>query len=130
MRLELAEVARPVVRVLELASDMYLDEVSDVVQAAFGWLGYHLHRFAIGDPFGIGVEPYLCPFEVDEGEAEGLDARQVRLDELLAEGTNGGAAFDADTFDAKTTSRAAPWKWWPWCTAPVRPRRGHGGWRR
>lgn len=63
---------------------MYLDEVSDVVQAAFGWAGYHLHRFGIGDPFDPDREAYLCPFEVDEGEP-GVDAREVRLDELLGE---------------------------------------------
>ena len=84
LRLELSEVTRPVVRDLELPSDLYLDEVSDIVLAAFGWAGYQLHRFAIGDPFGPGVEPYLCPFEVDDGEV-GVDAREVRLDELLAE---------------------------------------------
>ena len=82
VRMELAEVSRPVTRIVELPSDMYLDEVSDVVQAAFGWLGYHLHRFAIGDPFAPGAEVCLCPFEVDDGE-DGLDARDVRLDELL-----------------------------------------------
>lgn len=83
VRLELADVSRPVVSTVELASDMFLDEVSDVVQAAYGWLGYHLHRFAIGDPFAPGAEVYLCPFEVDDGE-DGLDARDIRLDELLA----------------------------------------------
>lgn len=83
VRLELADVSRPVVRTVELPSDMILDEVSDVVQAAYGWLDYHLHRFATGDPFAPGGEVYLCPFEVDDGE-DGLDARGIRLDELLA----------------------------------------------
>ncbi len=83
VRLELADVSRPVVRTVELPSDMFLDEVSEVVQAAYGWLGYHLHRFATGDPFAPGAEVYLCPFEVDDGE-DGLDARDIRLDELIA----------------------------------------------
>ncbi|MGJ7439998.1 plasmid pRiA4b ORF-3 family protein [Aquipuribacter sp. MA13-6] len=83
VRLELTDVSRPVTRTVELPSDVFLDEVSDVVQAAYGWLGYHLHRFATGDPFAPGAEVYLCPFEVDDGE-DGLDARDVRLDELLA----------------------------------------------
>ncbi len=83
VRLELADVSRPVTRTVELPSDMFLDEMSDVVQAAYGWLGYHLHRFATGDPFAPGAEVYLSPFEVDDGE-DGLDARDVRLDELLA----------------------------------------------
>ncbi|MGJ7439993.1 plasmid pRiA4b ORF-3 family protein [Aquipuribacter sp. MA13-6] len=84
VRVGMPLLARPVVRVLDLPSDMFLDEVSDVVQAAFGWHGYHLHRFAIGDPFAEDAEAYLCPFEVDDGEP-GVDARGVRLDELLGE---------------------------------------------
>lgn len=84
VHLEIGLLARRVVRVLDLPSDMHLDEVSDVVQAAFGWAGYHLHRFGIGDPFDPDREAYLCPFEVDEGEP-GVDEREVRLDELLGE---------------------------------------------
>ncbi|MFC5379333.1 plasmid pRiA4b ORF-3 family protein [Aquipuribacter nitratireducens] len=85
VRAELAEVTQPVWRGLELPSDLALDEVHHVLQGAFGWHGYHLHRFAIGEPFDETAEVYLCPFLVDEGEAVGIDARDVRLDELLGE---------------------------------------------
>jgi hypothetical protein len=45
----------------------------------------HLYRFAVGEPFDESAEKYLCPFEVEEGEAVGLDARDARLDELLTD---------------------------------------------
>ena len=40
-------------RRLELASDLFLDQVHDIIQVAFGWTDSHLHRFASGpDRFG------------------------------------------------------------------------------
>lgn len=38
----------PVWRRLELRGEMRLDEVHAVLQAAFGWEDYHLHRFSPG----------------------------------------------------------------------------------
>ena len=84
VRVELADTDPPVARHLELASDLMLDEVHDVIQIAFGWLDYHLHRFGSGpDYLSRETEYYLCPFEVDEGEV-GIPDHDVRLDEVLA----------------------------------------------
>lgn len=74
----------PLWRGLELASDLFLDQVHDIIQVAFGWTDSHLHRFASGpDRFGDRTEHYLCPFDVDEGDS-GVPAGHVRLDEVLA----------------------------------------------
>jgi Plasmid pRiA4b ORF-3-like protein len=75
----------PLWRGVELASDLFLDQVHDIIQVAFGWTDSHLHRFASGpDRLGAGTEHYLCPFDVDEGDI-GLAEGHVRLDEVLAE---------------------------------------------
>ena len=83
VRVELEETSPPLWRQLELASDLYLDEVHDVIQAAFGWTDSHLHRFGSGpDYHSRDTEYYLCPFEVREGET-GSPEDEVRLDEVL-----------------------------------------------
>jgi hypothetical protein len=84
VRAELEGTSPPVWRRLELASDLHLDRVHDIIQAAFGWEDSHLHRFSSGSsPYGAGGEHYLCPFEVAEGE-DGVPEEEVRLDEVLA----------------------------------------------
>lgn len=84
VRAELAGTAEPLWRRLDLASYMFLDDLHEVLQAAFGWTDSHLHRFASGDSYyGKNTEYYLMPFEVDEGE-DGVPEEQVRLDEVLA----------------------------------------------
>jgi len=81
VRVDLLHTRPAVWRRLELASDLMLSEVHAVLQAAFGWEDYHLHRFALGPSvWDRASELYLCPFDVDQGEEEGLDAREVRLD--------------------------------------------------
>ena len=58
----------PLWRRLELASDLFLNEVHDVIQTAFGWTDSHLHEFAVGkDYYDLTSEHYLCPFQVEEG---------------------------------------------------------------
>ena len=52
-------------RRLELASDLFLDHVHEVMQAAFDWTDSHLHQFGSGPGHsGPGTEYYLCPFQV------------------------------------------------------------------
>jgi hypothetical protein len=65
---------------------MFLDQAHQVLQVAFGWSDSHLHRFALGSSvWDETSEKFLCPFDVDEGEDEGVPASEVRLDEVLSE---------------------------------------------
>ncbi|RZT07453.1 pRiA4b ORF-3-like protein [Kribbella sp. VKM Ac-2569] len=84
VRIDLAETKPPLWRRLDLASDMFLNELHDVIQTAFGWTDSHLHEFASGkDYYDLAAEHYLCPFQVAEGEI-GVPEEEVRLDEVLA----------------------------------------------
>jgi Plasmid pRiA4b ORF-3-like protein len=84
VRADLTDTSPPLWRQLELSSDLFLDEVHRVIQLAFGWTDSHLHQFGSGpDLYSPETELYLCPYQVEEGEA-GLPEEQVRLDEVLA----------------------------------------------
>jgi len=72
-------------RRVELASDLFLDEVHDAIQAAVGWTDSHLHEFASGPEFrGPETERYLCPFEREDA-GPGVPEEDVRLDEVLTD---------------------------------------------
>jgi hypothetical protein len=51
VRVDLSGTRPPVWRRLELSSSLFLDEVHDVIQAAFGWTDSHLHRFGSGPAY-------------------------------------------------------------------------------
>ncbi|MFC5319289.1 plasmid pRiA4b ORF-3 family protein [Brachybacterium alimentarium] len=96
VRVDLHHAAPPIWRRLELRSDLTLAEVHDMLQVAFGWTGYHLWRFAAGGhPFDRTSQLFLCPFDVDEGEDEGIPADEVHLGELLQQrGDQIGYVYD------------------------------------
>jgi hypothetical protein len=77
--------ARPRIwRRLDIRSDITLDVVHQVLQAAFAWDDSHLHRFSLGGaPFERTSQLFLCPYDVEEGEDEGIAADRVRLDETV-----------------------------------------------
>lgn len=86
VRVDLDGARPPIWRRLDLRSDLTLDIVHRVLQAAFGWWDYHLHRFSLGGgPWDPESEFFLCPFDVEEGEDEGTPEFEVRLDETLQE---------------------------------------------
>jgi hypothetical protein len=86
VRVDLKQTDPPTWRRLEVASDLNLAEVHDILQVAFGWTDSHLHGFAAGPEFyGAGAERYLCPFDEEERNHEEVPEAQVRLDEVLAE---------------------------------------------
>jgi len=85
VRVDLSDTTPPVWRRLEVTSDVFLDDLHEIIQIAFGWTDSHLHRFACGPAYySDDTEYYLMPFEVDEGET-GVPEHQVRLDEVLAD---------------------------------------------
>ena len=86
MRLDLDGATPPIWRRLELRSDLTLADMHRIIQASFDWADGHLHRFALGgSPFDPGAQLFLCPFDVEEGEDEGLPEAEVRLDEAVQE---------------------------------------------
>lgn len=84
VRVDLVGAKPPLWRRLELASDLFLDDVHQAVQAAFGWTDTHLHRFGSGPPTDRDTEYYLCPFDAEEGSI-GIPEQEVRLDEVLVD---------------------------------------------
>lgn len=86
VRVDLVGAKPPVWRRVELPSTLLLSELHDLAQLLFDWDDAHLHRFALGSSvWDRDAELFLCPYDVQEGEDEGLPADQVRLDEVLAE---------------------------------------------
>jgi pRiA4b ORF-3-like protein len=85
VRVDLNGTKPPLWRRLELASDLFLDQVHEIMQAAFGWTDSHLHQFGSGlGRYDPETEHYLCPFQVEEGDP-GVPEEDVRLDEVLTE---------------------------------------------
>ncbi len=84
VRIYLRGTKPPLWRRLELTSDLFLDQVHDILQVAFSWTDSHLHGFGSGpDFYSAETEHYLCPLDVEEGEP-GIPESEVRLDEVLA----------------------------------------------
>ncbi|MFI1916112.1 plasmid pRiA4b ORF-3 family protein [Nocardia sp. NPDC020380] len=86
VHIDLGDTQPPLWRRLDLSSDLFLDELHEVIQTAFGWTDSHLHQFGSGpsyyDPL---TEYYLCPYMTEDGDQPGVPEEQVRLDEVLRE---------------------------------------------
>ena len=76
----------PVWRRIEVASDVGLADLHDVLQMLFGWEDYHLHRFTTGPQEEPGAA-FACTADLAEGwdDDSSLPTWDVRLDELLAQ---------------------------------------------
>ena len=86
VRLDLDNARPPIWRRLRVASDLPLDQVHDVIQAAMGWSDMHLHHFQMGpDAKDVRLVPFLTPFDVEEGETDGTLESDVRLDQVVGE---------------------------------------------
>jgi hypothetical protein len=89
VRVDLKGSRPPIWRRLEVRSDLTLDVIHRILQAAFSWTDTHLWRFSLGgDPFDRFSQLFLCQWDVDEGELDddgGIPATEVRLDETLQE---------------------------------------------
>ncbi|RJO74857.1 plasmid pRiA4b ORF-3 family protein [Nocardia panacis] len=84
VHIDLGDTQPPLWRRLDLSSDLFLDELHEVIQTAFGWTDSHLHQFGSGpsyyDPL---TEYYLCPYMTEDDDQPGVPEEQVRLDEVL-----------------------------------------------
>lgn len=83
LRVDVEGTRPPVWRRLVLHGDLTLDEVHVILQAAFGWQDYHLHRFWPGPRKQLWTGPhFVTEADVEEGE-EGMLEASVRLDQML-----------------------------------------------
>lgn len=76
----------PVWRRIEVASDLGLDDLHDVLQIAFGWEDRHLYRFTTGPQDDRGAA-FACAADLREAwdDDPAAPTWDVRVDELLAE---------------------------------------------
>lgn len=85
VRIEIMDIAPPIWRTVDLTSDLSLDALHEVIQAAFGWKDRHLHRFhPTPNPYTSDLEMIINIGDHDEGE-EGIPETSVTLDRLLHE---------------------------------------------
>ncbi len=85
VRVDLTHVRPPLWRRLELASDLPLPAMHEVLQAAMGWSDSRLHRFALGGRvFDRDVEEFPTALDVEEGD-DGTPDADARLDEVLVD---------------------------------------------
>ena len=79
VKVTLRQVKPPVWRRIEVPSNIRLSDLADVLEAAMGWLGGHLHAF----------EADGVLYETPDGESFGFhrpsDERKVRLGEVVPE---------------------------------------------
>jgi hypothetical protein len=81
LRIELKDSDPPIWRVVEVPTSITLKVLHDIVQAAMGWLDYHLWELVIdGQTYGL-------PMEDDWGTAPRKIAARTRLRDVLAPGT-------------------------------------------
>lgn len=80
VRVDIVDARPPIWRRLELRGDLTLADLHNHLQAVFGWMDSHLHRFDA--PGSNGRNYFLTDFEVDEGET-GTHERDARVDQVL-----------------------------------------------
>lgn len=87
VKVTLSRVTKPPVwRRLQIPADSRLDEVHEVIQAAFGWQDYHLHVFEVdGESFGP-ADPDL--------ELDFADERELTFAELMTLGDRVTYTYD------------------------------------
>ncbi len=87
LRVQLDGAFPPVWRRVEVASDLGLNDLHEVLQVLFGWEDYHLHRFTTGPEREPGAV-FACTADLVEAfddEDASMPTWDVRVDELLAE---------------------------------------------
>lgn len=67
LKVTLRGVRPPVWRRIEVPSEVTLGELAALLEAAMGWLGYHLHAFEVDGATCGTPDPDAPPEELDEG---------------------------------------------------------------
>lgn len=85
VRIQITDVVPPIWRTLDLKSDLPLDTLHEVIQAAFGWEDRHLHRFhPTPTPYTSDLEMIINAGDEDDGVG-GISEFSLTLDRLLHE---------------------------------------------
>lgn len=92
LKVTLAETKPPIWRRVLVDGAGTLDQVHEVVQAAFGWWNCHLHEFDVGDErYGVPDPDYDPAYDFGPPT---IDERQVRLDSVAGEGSTLDYTYD------------------------------------
>lgn len=96
LKIELEGVEKPQVwREVWVDGSLTLDQLHEVIQAAFGWQNYHLYQFVDGNGFGREDTFIKIPDEFDaEIENTTLDSRKITVDEVLGDNKNWFYIYD------------------------------------
>ena len=78
LRIELTGSDPLIWRQVEVPTSMTMRALHEVIQAAMGWFDYHLWEFT------VGKQRYGLPMEEDWGTEPRIDAKKVRLRDVLA----------------------------------------------
>lgn len=85
IRADIEQARPPIWRRLEMPSDLTFQQLHHILQAVFDWEDRHLWRFGLGgSPFSPEAQLLLCPYDVEDGEEDGVPAKDVHLDEAFA----------------------------------------------
>jgi hypothetical protein len=88
LKVTLQNIKPPVWRRILVDASSTLDQVHEVIQAAFGWWNYHLHEFEIdGTRYGD-------PDPDDDWGPPTVNERRVRLDTVVTAGSTFGYLYD------------------------------------
>lgn len=98
LKVTLLDTKPPIWRRVLVDGKSTLDQLHEVIQAAFGWWNYHLHEFEVGRTrYGV-PDP-----DEDWGEPP-QDERRTRLDAIAGEGSSFRYTYDfGDGWDHKVT---------------------------
>lgn len=88
LKVTLRETKPPIWRRILVDGSDTLDRVHEVIQAAFGWWGYHLHEFE------VGRARYGVPDPDDDWGEPTRDERRTLLDAIADEGTSFRYMYD------------------------------------
>lgn len=79
VRVDLDRTKPPIWRRVDLAPTLRLDEVHDVIQAAFPWDNSHRHEFISGETrWSPWAERFLCEYVAEDKYADGTPEWKVR----------------------------------------------------
>ena len=84
VRVDLAEMKPPVWRRLVVASDLTMEQFGVVIEASFGWTGYHLHSFDLWvEARASYFHRLLTRYDIEQEGEEGLAEADVQLCQVL-----------------------------------------------